>query len=277
MLRNIWKVRDLLFTLVRRDMIVRYQSSFLGFFWSFAKPLALVAIFGVAFQYILKIEMPNDQVPFGLHLLVGILAWSFFARCIGEGQGAILGQANLIKKVKIPVEVFPAATAIGNLINYLLGMLVVFPVILVMMAPHPNYSLANVPALVALFLLVTILLTFLAFAITLIVSALNVFFRDVESLMEVLLQAWFYGTPIVYPFSLVSGKGIFETLIWLNPMTPICLAYRRILLYRPPMMEGPSDGQLFFWLAIASIETLVLYLIGRTIFLACARHFADEI
>jgi ABC-2 type transport system permease protein len=277
LLGQLWKDRELLYTLTRRDMMARYQSSALGFFWSFAKPLALVLIFGVAFQRILRIEMPNKDVPFGLHLLVGILAWSFFSRCVGEGQGVILAHSNLIKKVRINVEVFPATTVLGNLINYLLGMLVALPVIFFMMAHRPGYSLADVPVMVGLFLLATLQLALLAYAVTLVVSALNVYFRDVESLSEVLLQAWFYGTPIVYPFSLVSGRGVWEYVIWLNPMTPLMVAFRRVLLYRPPLLEGAEDGRLLLFLGISAVETIILYYIGRSIFLSCSRHFADEV
>jgi lipopolysaccharide transport system permease protein len=295
MLRNIWKVREILYCLVRRDLIVRYQSSLLGFFWSFVKPLVLVAIFGVAFGVVFRVPLPNKSVPFPLHLVVGILAWSFLARCVTEGHYSILGHANLIKKVKLPVEVFPAVTVVGNLINYLLGMLVVFPLVLVVMWKRIDMVGWEISVQVVLFLLVTLLLAFFAFALTLLVSALNVFYRDMESLTEIGLQAWFYATPIVYAGSLLYQHNVFsilgaryapvlEILYWLNPMTPICAAYRRILLYRP--IQGStdlfgglevSDKSLMLYLAVSVVVTALLFALAKRIFYHYARFFADEV
>jgi ABC-type polysaccharide/polyol phosphate export permease len=285
MLRNIWRVRELLLTLVRRDLIVRYQSSVLGFLWSFANPLALVLIFYVAFSKILTFgagHMPGSDISFGLHLLVGILSWSFFARCVSEGHGAILGHANLIKKIKMPIEVFPAVTVVGNLVNYLLGMLVVFPLLLLML-PADHVSLLQIPVQIFLFLLLTLLLSFLIFAITLFVSAVNVFYRDVQSLSEVGLLAWFYATPIIYPANLVTDKvqsgdlpRWTEVLYWLNPMTPIVVGYRRVLLYQPPHLEVP-DSHLLTYLGLSMITIYILTLISQATFRHYARLFADEV
>jgi len=299
-----WRVRELLFCLVRRDLIVRYQSSVLGFFWSFVKPLALVAIFWVAFRFILRIDTDNPNVPFALHLLVGILVWSFLAGCVTQGYGAILFHANLVKKVKLPVEVFPAAAVIGNLVNFLLGMVVVFPIILIYTSRQgggATWTEAGIQ--VVLFLLVTLLLTVLAQALTLFVSAVNVYYRDVESLAEVGLQAWFYATPIIYPGSMLYRSrafesvadrlgertaGLLENLYWLNPMAPICVAYRRILLYReapappggkPHLFNGLEipDGSLFLRLAVSAGVILLLYFLAQFVFGRCARFFADEV
>ncbi len=285
MLRNIWKVRELLVTLVRRDLIVRYQSSVLGFLWSFANPLALVLIFYVAFSKIIPIggeHMPDPRISFGLHLLVGILAWSFVSRCVGEGHGVILAHSNLIKKIKMPLEVFPAVTLTGNLVNYLLGMLVVFPVILLLL-PAEHVELLHVPVQVLLFLLLTLILSLLLFAITLFVSAVNVFYRDVQSLTEVGLLAWFYATPIIYPVTLVTQKvqagdlpRWSEILYWLNPMTPVVVAYRRILLYKHPNLEV-TDGKLLTYLALSLLTITALTFLSQATFRHYARLFADEV
>lgn len=251
MLQDIWRVRGLLHTLVRRDLLVRYQSSVLGFLWSFAKPLALVAIFQFAFGTVIGIGSATSGVPLSLHLLVGILVWSFFARSVAEGHWAVLSHANLIRKVRLPVEVFPTTTVVGNLINFLLGMVVVFPIVLVLLARHggPDITWGRLVVQLGGFALLTALLSLLTLALTLLVSAVNVYYRDVESVSEVLLQAWFYATPIVYPATLVERKFAeggfsiwFERLYWLNPMTPICVAYRRLLLYTPSPATAAADA-----------------------------------
>jgi len=295
MLRNIWKTRELLFCLVRRDLIVRYQSSVLGFFWSFAKPLALVVIFFVAFGIIIPIGKTGEHAPpFALHLLVGILVWSFLARSVSEGHWSVLSHSNLIKKIKLPVEVFPAVTVSGNLINFALGMVVVYPIVLIVMSRTQGFALTRVGLQLLALAGLTVILAALAFSLTLVVSALNVFYRDVESLSEVALQAWFYATPIIYPMSLFYTSGFFgggraprwvEFLYWCNPMTPICVAFRRVLLYwSPPTGQGlpfngleVSDAQLFTYLGISVALIVVLYLTAQTIFRHYARSFADEV
>ncbi len=283
MLRDLWRVRELLFTLIRRDLLVRYQSSVLGFLWSFAKPLALVAIFHFAFNVVLQVESPNPGVPFYLHLLVGILVWSYLARCVAEGHWAVLSHSNLIKKVKLPIEVFPITTVAGNLLNFLLGMLVVFPLILVAIPGARALSVPSLALQLVGFVGLTLLLTVLVQAIAFLVSSLNVFYRDVESLSEVGLQAWFYATPIVYPAQLVheaveSGHlpEWIESLYWLNPMTPICVAYRRVLLYDTPPLEV-SDSLLVFYLGVAGGTTTALFLVSRWVFSQGSRRFADEV
>ena len=307
MLRDIWRVRGLLYTLVRRDLLVRYQSSVLGFLWSFAKPLALVAIFQFAFGSVIGLQSATASVPLSLHLLVGILVWSFFARSVAEGHWAVLSHANLIKKVRLPVEVFPTTTVVGNLINFLLGMVVVFPIILVLLARHggPDITWGRLAVQGGGFVALTALLSLLTLALTLRVSAVNVYYRDVESVSDVLLQAWFYATPIVYSVKLVEEKFAkkhfsiwFERLYWLNPMTPICVAYRRLLLYTPgppaaaaaasadaPLLREamlPSglevpDGLLAWRLAVAAALTVLLFLFSVWVFRRLARSFADEV
>ncbi|MBN1868820.1 ABC transporter permease [Candidatus Sumerlaeota bacterium] len=283
MLRRIWKVRDLLIVLVRRDLIVRYQSSVLGFFWSFAKPLVLVAIFTVAFGMFIRVESPNPNVSFALHILVGILGWSFLARCVTEAHWSVLSHSNLIKKVPLPIEVFPFSTLAGGLVDFLLGMLVVFPIVLYMTSRISGLDWIMILPQILAFLAVTVLLAFLALALSLFVSAVNVFYRDMASLSEVALQAWFYATPIVYPVSLVHQAVAdgriprwVETLYWLNPATPIMAAYRRILLYRTAPFEA-SDTRILAFLGVSVLTTAVLYVLAQIVFRRYARHFADEV
>ena len=199
MLRKTWQFRELLYVLVRRDLLVRYQSSIFGFLWSFAQPLSMVLIFGIAFSVILRFETNGSQVPFGLHILVGILAWTLFQNAISEGHGSILGHSNLIKKVKMPVMIFPLVTVIGNLINFMLGMLVVFPILLIKMSGDQGIIWTQAIVQIVLFLAITALLLLFTLSLTLIVSSINVYYRDMASLSGVTMLAWFYTTPIVYP------------------------------------------------------------------------------
>ena len=117
MIRRLWKTQNLLINLVRRDLTIRYKSSVLGFFWSFIKPLALTAVFYVVFEVILGMELRTETIPITLHLLIGILAWTFFSGATSEAMHTILANANLIKKVRLPLEVFPMAVVCSHLIQ----------------------------------------------------------------------------------------------------------------------------------------------------------------
>ena len=110
MYRTLWQNRELLWTLVKRDLKVRYKASVLGFFWSFCKPLLLTLVLLTVFSNIPKFNLRAPDLPFVMHLLVGVLAWSFFSGAVNDGMFSILNNADLVKKVKLPAEVLPAAT-----------------------------------------------------------------------------------------------------------------------------------------------------------------------
>lgn len=283
MFREIWNARNLLVNLVRRDLTIRYKSTVLGFLWSFLKPLCLTAIFWVVFQYILNVPLRAKGIAFTLHLLAGILAWTFFAGAAGDSLGAVIGNANLIKKVRLPLAVFPLAVVISHLIHFVLALLVLFVLAILMgLPPSPAYALA--PALIAMHFTITL-------AVCLILSALNVFYRDVASIWEIVSQAWFYATPIIYPVYLateeLSNRG-WDWMKWLylaNPLAPIIVAYRRIFLYAS--LEAPAeknanwlempDGQLVASLGLCAAVCGAVLWAGCIIFSHYSRKFADEL
>ncbi|MCE5231443.1 ABC transporter permease [bacterium] len=272
--------RNLLYNLVRRDLTVRYKSTVLGFFWSFIKPLALTAIFYAVFSLVLHMTLNETRVPYALHLLAGMLAWSFFAGSTSEAMGVMLLNANLIKKVKLPLVVFPLATVISHLVHFLLGMVVLLALMIIAgLAPGPQ-CLLIIPIIA--------LEAVLAFAIALILSALNVFWRDVGSIWEVLTTAWFYVTPIIYPFYAVTpeiskyGGRWLEWVYLANPMTPIMIALRRFLLYGSLETIDPKkleilNIQLINSLGISIVVTGVIFFIGWNVFSKFSRSFADEL
>jgi len=268
--------RNLLFNLVRRDLTVRYKSTVLGFFWSFIKPLVLTAIFYVAFQIILTVPRESD-VPFALKLLTGILAWTFTAGATGEAMNVIMANANLIKKVRLPLAVFPLAAVCSHLIHFILALFVLVALAIVFHLP-PAPAIVFFPLIMALQFLLT-----LAVALTL--AALNVFYRDVGSLWEVLTTAWFYATPIVYPFSLFinamepKGLGWIKWLYLANPMTPIVLGYQRVLLYAAAGKDLPKlpDAQLLGALGLSLCVTLALFALSCKVFSRYSKSFADEL
>jgi len=269
--------RNLLYNLVRRDLAVRYKSTVLGFFWSFVKPLALTAIFWVVFDFFLNMGLQEKRASFTLHLLTGILAWTFFSGATTESMNVILNNSNLIKKVKLPLTVFPISMVASHMIHFLLGFLVLTALLIICNYP-PNMYYIFLPLLFLLHYMVTL-------AVSFILSAMNVFYRDLSSIWEVFSNGWFYATPIIYPATLAVEKldavgwNTVKWLFYLNPMTPIILAYRRILLYAPleePMLEV-ADRELGVFLLICVILTGLMLAAGRKIFIHHARSFADEL
>ncbi|MEN6625112.1 MAG: ABC transporter permease [Candidatus Sumerlaeia bacterium] len=272
--------RNLLYNLVRRDLTVRYKSTVLGFFWSFIKPLAMTGIFYVVFKLVLDMSLAETQVPYTLHLLVGMLAWSFFAGATSEAMGVMLANANLIKKVRLPLVVFPMATVISHLVHFLLGLVVLGGLMLVA-------GLAPGPACLLIFPIM-LLEAALVMAMAMILSALNVFWRDVGSIWEVFTTAWFYLTPIIYPFYEVGKKLDSMGWRWLewvylaNPLAPIMIAYRRALLYGSLETIDPNklelvDIQLMKSVGLSVFMTSILFFIGWNIFSKFSRSFADEL
>lgn len=271
-------VRNLLYNLVRRDLTVRYKSTVLGFFWSFVKPLAMTAIFWLVFDKILGLNLREQGIHFALHLLAGVLAWTFFAGACGESMGVILANANLVKKLRLPLPVFPLSVVISHFIHFIMALLVLVA-LLIVAGLTPTAAFLLLPPIMLLHFLLTL-------AVSLMLSALNVFYRDIGSLWEVLTTAWFYATPIVYPVYLATDKlnslglGWLKWLYLANPMTPIILAYRQVLLYAAldhPAAELAPARDLWLSLLLCLAVTLFLLWAGRKIFSHFAQSFADEL
>ncbi len=282
--RSLWHSRNLLLNLVRRDLTVRYRSTVLGFFWSFAKPLAYMGIYHVIFGEMLDLRVRQPEIPYALHVLAGILPWTFFIGASGEAMGSILASANVVKKVKLPLEVFPAAAVCSHAVHFFLAMTVlVGGMVVVGLAPGPAFLL---------FPLIALLQLLLVAAVALFLAALNVFFRDVASLWEVIATGWLYATPIIYPAYVATEE--FQRRGWdwaywaflANPMTPITIAYRRVMLYgalSPGEAQGSAlhlemdDAQLLGTLGMAGLVSLVLLAVAYRVFTRLSRRFADEL
>lgn len=295
MLLSALRHRELIMRLVKRDLKVRYKSSSLGFLWSIAKPLLLVVIYTIVFDIVLDIGVGAEQVDFhySLFIMVALMPWIYFASTVGESMQVILGNANLVKKVRLPLEVFPLSSVIGNLIHFLLAMIVVFAFI-AWEGVGFSWSALWFPALV-------LLQSILVVGFALLLSALNVFYRDIASAFEVILTAWLYGTPIIYSIAHVGkvfgfGGGEAKLPQWLfhlymlNPMTPLILAYRRIFLYATAQGSGTvvpapeyafiganPDLWLLKWVGISTLTSLIIFALSWAIFQHYAKYFADEV
>ena len=220
---QVWRYRELLGNLVRKELKVKYKNSVLGFLWTLLNPMLYLVVFSIVFQEVLRVEIPYYAIFF----LSGLLAWNFFATTLSAGTGSIVGNAQLVQKVWFPREILPLASMGAAMVHFALQMLVLAGAMVVFRRP-PNVE--YFPAL-ALAIVVLVILS-AAFAIAL--SAINVYLRDTEHLLELVLLAWFWMSCIVYPYQLVADRlgPAREWMAVLNPMIPIITTFQKAL-YNP--------------------------------------------
>ena len=275
-LGSLWSYRELLGNLVRKELKVRYKNSALGFLWSLANPALYLLVFTIVFQVVLKAGIPS----FAIFLLSGLLAWNLFSTSLGGAVGSITGNASLVNKVYFPREILPLAAIGANCVHFLLQAVV----LLLAIAISPiSFDLAwlwmVIPALAVLLLFTAACSVFL--------SCVNVYARDTQHLLELLLLAWFWLTPIVYQWALPAQKleenGFSPMLTLLNPMTPIVLALQRSLYGIVTSEDGirllPVEGQLWYLrnLGIVGAISFVLLLLAMKLFGRLEGDFAEEL
>lgn len=249
-----------------RELKARYKSSVLGFVWSLLNPLGMMLIF----TFVFTVMMPNRQLPkFPIFFLCGYLPWQFFSSGVASSLTSIVGNSNLVKKVYFPREVLPLSTVLANLVNFLLAMVVLFGAIIVSGIPFSPY-LWLLPVLIAVqfcFIL----------AVSLILSALNVFYRDTVLIMDVVLQAWFFLTPVFYPIEILPRSyellginlDVHRLMYILNPMASLIATYRDLLYW------GYRTDLDFF--IRTAVTVLVLLFAAYLFFLRLRSRFGEEV
>jgi ABC-2 type transport system permease protein len=267
---------ELLRNLVRKDLKVKYKGSSLGFAWSLANPLLLLGVYYVVFQVILPGRIPS----FAIYLMSGLLVWNAFSSAVMGATTSVVGNANLVKKVRFPLPVLPLAAVGFAAVHFVLQMLVL--VVVVLALGHPFFGpqlLLAIPAL-GVGLIFTV-------GLSLLVAALNVRYRDTQHLLEIGLLAWFWLNPIVYDVGLVRDKlGSWAGLYWLNPMADVVATMQRAI-YKTPYADLNGQRQLiladpgYVWylehLCIALVIGVALILLGRRIFRLRSADFAEEL
>jgi ABC-2 type transport system permease protein len=221
-LREIWLSRELLVYLVRTEIKVKYKNSALGLIWSMVAPAMTLAIYFFVFQIVLNNRMPN----FVIFLFAGLLVWNLFSLGVLTGTGVIVNNAGIVKKVSFPREIL-ALAAVGSACVFFFFQAIVMVIFMVVLHVSPDWS--YFPLLIlALFTAVV-----MASALAVLLSSVNVYLRDTQHLIEVLLTAWFWACPIVYAYQSTIGvrlgKAGLTWIYFLNPMTPIVLIFQRTL------------------------------------------------
>lgn len=210
--------RELVRNLVLKELKLKYRGSLLGFLWSLINPLSMVAIYTLAFKYIIGVRQPG----FVFFILLGIMAWTFFATGAMMSTGALVDSGALIKAVRFPRAVLPIATALFCLTQYLLTIVALLPLMFLLFRPPVAGPMLLFPIVLAL------QVTFVA-GVSLVLAAATAFFRDVRHFVEIGLSLMFWTTPIVYPIAQVPEW--LRPVILLSPMSPFVIAYQRIFYY----------------------------------------------
>ncbi len=261
-IRTLTAHRDLLFNLVARELKGRYKGSALGFLWALLTPLFMAVIYIFFMRLLAGRGVPTEEI------IIGVFAWQFTAQCVGVGLHCISGNSSLVKKVFFPRIILPVASTLANLVNFVLTLVVQF--VLVALLLHANgqslsaWSLAF-PVLIAY-------QTLFNLGLVLLVSSLNVFFRDIQHIVGLIMTAWFFVTPAMYNLGFVehfaSSRPWLMDAYLLNPMAVIITGYRAMML----------PGVAFPWSAAAVASLLwPLLLVGLSLYLfeKLQRYFAD--
>jgi ABC-type polysaccharide/polyol phosphate export permease len=274
--RDVWAARELLRNLVAKELKVRYKGSLLGFVWSLLSPLLITAIFTVVFAKFIRVPLADGD--FASFFIAGYLAWTFFANSVTSSNTAIVGSGPLVKKVWFPRVVLPLSLVVSQGVHLGLALLATSPLIIWQRGFHP---MALVPLVIGLGMLAV----FTA-GVSMLFAAANVYFRDLQELMPVLLLGWFYATPIIYPLAFVeAGEArAFLPLIQANPMTWFTEFFHHTLYGTAILGEegtagvgaGPAipDLQAFLVCAAWALGALAL---GVLVFDRLSPSFAKEV
>jgi ABC-2 type transport system permease protein len=269
-IRDLAAYRELLGLLVRRELKAKYKDSTLGFLWTLIRPLTVLVVYYVAIGKFLGAER---SIPdFAIYIFTGLIAWQFFLEIVSGSTGSIVGNAGLIKKVYLPREVFPLSV-VGGALFTLATQFVVLAVALVVTGSVPTG-----PELLYAPLALVVLLVF-ATAFGLILSAVNVYLRDVQYLVEIAMTVLFWASPVVYSWELVhnalAGHDVLQQIYLANPVTAAVLGMQRAL-WMAGRDEPYPDGlaaRLFIMLGIG----LVLLWCAQRAFARLEANFAQEI
>jgi lipopolysaccharide transport system permease protein len=249
-----WQYRELIRTLTVVDLKNRYQNTALGFLWSLLNPFLLAIVLYFVFSHLF-----GQEENFAVNLLVGIMAWRFFANGTSSSLGAIVGRPSLVTKVYIPRQILVLSNALTNLISSLLEFIVLLPIIFAL--------LGHLPVTLLLFPLIHLIYFWFLFGAGLLLSSLFVYFRDLNQIWDVLVTVLFFCSPIIYPMSTVPAYLM--PYYRLNPITQF------IGIYRDVMVAGdlPSLFSIVFVIGFA----IAAYFVGSLIFSKLQRRFAEEI
>lgn len=267
-LASVWRYRELLRNLVRKELKIKYKNSVLGFVWTLLNPTLYLVVFTIVFQELL----PNGVDDFAIFFLAGLLAWNLFSTALGGATGSIVNNASLVSKVWFPREILPLAAIGASLMHFAFQATVLLSALIVF-GRAPDWELLPLVPVAMLVLLL------FAAALGVLLAALNVYLRDVQHLLELALTAWFWLSPIVYPFRLIDQRlGERASLALLNPVIPVIITFQKAI-YNPTDDTVPTFGAGWYLrnLGLTAAGAFVLLLVALHVFGRLEDNFAEEI
>lgn len=219
----LWQYRGFVVSMVAREFRSRYLGSLLGSIWSVLNPLAMIFIYTVIFSRIMRAKLPgiDDSMAYGMYICAGLLPWTYFIESLGRFPNIFVDQASLIKKVNFPRITLPVIALCSSTISFLI-IFSVFLGFLGVTGRFPGWVIvAFIPLLVIQQLFVV--------GLGILLGSINVFFRDVGQFLNIILQFWFWFTPIVYPITILPERV--KALVEFNPLVALIAAYQNIIIY----------------------------------------------
>jgi len=258
--QGIWRARDLIWQMTRREVVGRYRGSVLGLFWSFFNPVLMLTIYTFVFSVVFKArwgEGGESKFEFALILFAGLIVYNLFAECVNRAPSLILSNVNYVKKVVFPLEILPLATLGAALFHFIvsLGVLLLF---YILVASSLNWTIIFVPLILVPLLLMTL-------GISWFLASLGVFLRDVAHTVGLLTSVLMFLSPIFYPIAALPEK--YRVFLYMNPLTFIIEQMRNALIWG----KGPS----WLGLSVMTAGSVLIALLGAAWFQKTRKGFAD--
>jgi len=255
--RELWEYKGLLFYLVRRDIILRFQQTIAGFLWIILQPLIQMSIFYVIFGVLVKI--PTNGVPYQLFFLSGFIVWMFFTQVVNNSGLSLVGNIGVIIKSYFPRMALPLSTVASALVDFGVS----FVLLMIFLLINGGYPITLRYLLLPVLLVLTAIFSS---GVGLLFGALMVVFRDMKNLLAFVLMIWMYITPIIYPTSIAPEK--YQILFYLNPMTSLVEAYRWVFLVQFGLPH-------YKYLLVSFVVAVLIWLGGAIAFRAMENKIAD--
>lgn len=253
--KELYHYRELLKTNVKKDIRGKYKGSFLGILWSFINPLLQVLVYALVFPYIMKVETENYLI----FLICGIIPWTWFITSISQGTTSITNNANLIKKVYFPREILPISVVTSGLVNFLISCIIIL-IFVLLGGLTISWHLIFLPLIIIVQYIFTLALIF-------VLSAFNVYVKDVEYIVAFIINMLFYATPILYTTEMFSGPILW--LFRLNPLAHLINAYRDVFYVH----HIPNLINLSVLLGVSILLVVICYIIFKKL----EKGFAEEV
>lgn len=254
---ELYEFRDTLFFLTWKDIKIKYKQALLGFLWAILQPVLMMLVF-IVFRKVISINTGNNNVPYPLFVLSGILLWNFFSGAVTQSSNSIVNHAHIIKKIYFPRVFFPISAVLVSLFDFFMGLLVYIPVMIYFNKYPSPWLIAILPASIILTILV-------AMGVGSFFSALNVKYRDVKYIIPFAIQLLFFISPVFYSHSFITNKYLLY-FYYVNPITGILELLRYGLFGMPINTHG---------LIIGCISALLSFIIGMLYFRRFETTFAD--